>query len=69
MEKHRIVDEVWRRAAKTLYQEEGRVEVDGNAQVSHLDDESVIEGLYVQAWVFVPKDAALAANGGAVDSQ
>lgn len=41
----------WIRArARELYCEEGEIEVDGNARISHGDD----DGAYVEAWVWVP---------------
>jgi len=41
----------WFRAqAKTLYGEEGQIEVDKDARVSIGDD----DGAYVQAWLWVP---------------
>jgi hypothetical protein len=46
----------YREAAKRLHHEDGECEVDDNARVSRssMDDE---EGAYVQAWVWVPRQA------------
>ena len=51
----KITDEQYRKAARTIYQEEGEVEIDDNAKISRDDDD---EGVYVAAWVWVPADAA-----------
>jgi len=43
-------NEWFRTRAKELYNEDGRIEVDGNARVSAGND----GGAYVEAWVWVP---------------
>lgn len=45
-------DDAIREAAKSLFEEEGRIEIDEGAEVSHGDD----PGAYVQAWVWVYYD-------------
>jgi hypothetical protein len=46
----------YREAAKRLHQEDGECEVGGNARVSR-DHGPGEEGAYVQAWVWVPRQA------------
>jgi len=41
-------------AAKRLYEREGEIEIDENAELSDSGD----PGEYVQAWVWVPQDEA-----------
>lgn len=43
-------DKWFRARAKEMYQQDGKIEVDGNARISRGDD----EGAYVEAWVWVP---------------
>lgn len=40
-------------AARRLYGDEGRIEIDDGAQISRTNDE---QGQYIQAWVWVPDD-------------
>lgn len=47
-----MTDERYRDKAKRQYEDEGRVEIDHNATVSHSGD----GGAYVQAWVWVYDD-------------
>lgn len=49
----------YRYAARSLFHDEGRIEVDDSAKVSMGDP---AEGAYVQAWVWVPLDDALSAR-------
>lgn len=46
-----IAEQRYRRAAERLYEDEGTIEVDGNAPVSCGEPG---RGAYVQAWVWVP---------------
>ncbi len=47
-----VLDEAYREAAISEYADEGRIEIDSNALVSHGDD----DGAYVAAWVWVDRD-------------
>jgi hypothetical protein len=47
-----MTDEQYRTKAKSLFEEEGEIEIDLNAKVSRGGD----NGAYVQAWVWVPED-------------
>jgi hypothetical protein len=47
----KITDERFRQLARELYQDKGRITIDGAATVSRGDES--IEGAYVQAWVWV----------------
>jgi hypothetical protein len=44
--------EAYRAAAKSMFEDEGTLEIDGNAIVSIGDD----PGAYVEAWVWVPQE-------------
>jgi len=44
----------YRTQARTLYQDEGRVEIDDDAPVSRNKERGIDHGAYVQAWVCVP---------------
>lgn len=46
-----LLDEAFREAANNEYGDEGRIEIDADAVVSHGDD----EGAYVAAWVWVDR--------------
>src|SRR5712691_6732601 len=46
----------YREAAKRLHQEDGECEIDANAKISRASTEDE-EGAYVQAWVWVPRQA------------
>lgn len=59
-----ILDEAFREAATNEYAEEGRIEIDSDAIVSHGDD----DGAYVAAWVWVDRsDVPLCACGARND--
>jgi len=45
--------EEWIEAARNLYQKDGEIEIDDNAQLSPNDDPHTSHGCYVQAWVWV----------------
>ena len=47
-------DDWYRKRAKELFQEDGRIEVDEDAVVSSNKDGD--EGAYVQAWIWVSDD-------------
>jgi len=51
-------DEWFRNRAKELYNEDGRIEVDDRARVSAGTD----DGVYVEAWVWVPFEEARGAS-------
>jgi hypothetical protein len=46
-------DEEYREAAKKTYAEEGRIEIDADAKISHNNNNG---GAYVAAWVWVEDD-------------
>ena len=51
------LEDKYRKAARRIYQDEGRIEVDEGAEVSISACEDVAaEGCYVQAWVYVDAD-------------
>jgi hypothetical protein len=50
----RMASAWYRTQARTLYQDEGRIEVDDNALVSRNAECGFDHGAYVQAWVWVP---------------
>ncbi|MEZ5846505.1 MAG: hypothetical protein R3C70_07125 [Geminicoccaceae bacterium] len=51
-------DDDFRAAARTIYGEEGKIEIDDDAVVSRGDD----DGAYVQAWVWVYSSDAESAS-------
>jgi len=53
MTRKRVKLEEWMEAARNLYQEDGEIEIDDNAQLSPNDDPHTSHGCYVQAWVWV----------------
>ena len=59
-----ILDEAFREAATNEYADEGHIEIDSDAVVSHGDD----DGAYVAAWVWVDRgDVPLCACGARND--
>jgi hypothetical protein len=59
-----ILDEAFREAATNEYADEGRIEIDSDAVVSHGDD----DGAYVAVWVWVDRsDVPLCACGARND--
>lgn len=50
--------EALRARARAEYADEGRIEIDENAQISAADSEDEPEGCYIQAWVWVEYDDA-----------
>ncbi len=50
-------DEQYREAARRLYKEDGRIEIDDKYAPSRNQDGD--PGAYVMAWVWVPDDAAV----------
>ena len=53
MTRKRVKLEEWIEAARNLYQKDGEIEIDDNAQLSPNDDPHTSRGCYVQAWVWV----------------
>jgi hypothetical protein len=52
----KISDEAFIQAAKALFEQEGKLEIDADAKVSR--NEGGDDGAYVQAWVWVENEDA-----------
>jgi hypothetical protein len=54
-----------REAARLIYEEEGQIEIDSNAPIGDARSEGGDDGVYVQAWVWVPSYAISVPEEGA----